>query len=354
MQNPLIEIMEETVQEELKKISNNIILKSIIPLSGDASNRSYYRLFLSGFIRPSIILMKLNQMDRGIVSEEIVDLQKKFTEVPFLNIQRFLYKIGVKVPEVYLYSEKDGLIFLEDFGDDVMWQLVKERGSASKELYRKAIEQLVFMQYQGIKNKDNGCYAFWHIFDEKLYMWEFVHFIEFAIEKRGKEIKEQHRKEIINFFKIMSGMFVRGAKVFTHRDYHSKNLMVLKEGLGILDFQDALLGPPQYDLASLLRDSYVELDDDFIYDGVNYYIDIVQKNYHISFSDDFIQIFDLVSIQRNLKAAGRFHYIDIIKKNPNYLPFVPGTLKKVKRNLQKYPWLKPLHELLAEYVEELR
>lgn len=347
--------LEKVIEKELKAMSSSLVLLSVVPLTGDASNRSYFRLLLRGFKRKSIILMKLNQIDRGIMSEEIVNLQKKFTELPFLNIQRFLYRINVNVPEVYLYSASNNMVFIEDFGDEVMWSVLNNDSAKRDKLYRMAIDQLVEMQFEGIKKRDDDCYAFWHRFDEKLLMWEFMHFIEYAIEKRKGSIKQNHLEEAKKYFKNISEMLSKELDVFTHRDYHSKNLMVMRDSLGILDFQDALIGPPQYDLASLLRDSYTELDEKFIYECVDYYLQIVRERYRIKYGiEKFIEKFDLMSIQRNLKAVGRFHYIDIVKKNPNYLQFVPGTLKKVKVNMLKYRWLKPLYEILAEYVEELR
>lgn len=343
------------LEKELKRISPSLRLLSIVPLSGDASNRSYYRLILNGFRKKNIILMKLNPPDQGIMSEEIVNLQKKFTELPFLNIQRFLYSININVPEIYLYSPANNLLFIEDFGDKVMWSVLKKERSRIEKLYLMAIDALVKMQFEGIKKKDNNCYAFWHRFDKQLLMWEFMHFIEYAIQKRGIRIKERDLKEIRDFFRRIAEIITEEIEVFTHRDYHSKNLMLIKKGLGVLDFQDALIGPPQYDLASLLRDSYTELEEKFIYKCVNYYVESVKDAYRIKFGfDKFTEKFDLVSIQRNLKAAGRFHYIDIVKKNPHYIQFVPGTLMKVKRNLLKYSWLKPLYEMLAEYVVELQ
>jgi aminoglycoside/choline kinase family phosphotransferase len=346
--------LKETVKAELKKFSSNAELVSVSPLSGDASNRSYFRLILKGFKKKSAILMKLNQIDRGIMSEEIVNLQKKFTEIPFLNIQRFLYDIKVRVPEVYYYSADNNMIFIEDFGNQVMYDVLKRDNADRAKLYRMAIDQLTDMQFGGIKKKNNDCYAFWHRFDEKLFMWEFSHFIEYAIEKREKT-KQEDLKEIERFFRNITEMITGEIDVFTHRDYHSKNLMVMEDELGILDFQDALIGPPQYDLASLLRDSYTELEDGFVYECVEHYVKRVKERYGLKFGlEKFTEKFDLMSIQRNLKAVGRFHYIAIVKKNPNYLQFIPGTLKKVKRNLLKYSWLKPLYDILSQYVKELR
>lgn len=348
-------IEEEAIERNIREFSPGTRLLSLIPLTGDASNRAYYRIRVKGFKYETMIMMKLNIIDKGIVSEEIINLQKEFTELPFINIQRFLRNINVRVPEVYFYSPSEEVIFLEDFGDNLMWEVLKTNKADAKVLYRQAIDQLLHMQFQGIKNRDDRCYAFWHGFDNKLFMWEFLHFLEYGIEKRKGEMPREHRDILISTFEKITKILTEEKQVLTHRDYHSRNLMVLDNELGILDFQDALLGPPEYDLASLLRDSYVDLEERFVYECLDYYIEKAKELHGVNFDGaDFIAKFDFASIQRNLKAAGRFHYIDIVKKNPNYLQFVPGTLKKVKRNMLKYDWMKEPLKILAEYLEEFR
>ena len=350
------EKLTKDIQDELKKFSGNFSLKNIARLKGDASNRVYYRLEVTGFEKPTMVLMAVHTVDRGIVSEEIIKVSKKFIELPFLNIQRFLFKIGARVPVVYHHSKNAEFVFLEDFGDRLMHTIVSNsnRDEVSK-IYRTSIEQLLHLQFNGIKNKDKNCYAFWHSFDDKLLMWEFAHFIEYGIEKRTGKIREAYRRELYKHFEKISGILAQKPTVLTHRDYHSRNLMVIDSSLGILDFQDALLGLPHYDLASLLRDSYIDLDENIIDEMVKYYIAVARENFGVKWRPaDFRETFDLASIQRNLKAAGRFHYIHQVKKNPDYLQYLPGTLRKVKTNLLKYKWLRPLYNILAEYTEELR
>jgi len=115
---------------------------------------------------------------------------------------------------------------------------------------------------------------------------------------------------------------------FTHRDYQSRNIMVLDGGeQAVIDFQDALLGPRQYDLVSLLRDSYVTLDQQFIGRMVRRYLVVTAGGGGAEMDEgQFREVFDLLTIQRKLKDAGRFVYIDRVKGNPDFLRFVPVAL----------------------------
>lgn len=125
--------------------------------------------------------------------------------------------------------------------------------------------------------------------------------------------------------------------------------------LGVIDFQDALMGPATYDLASLLRDAYIELDEALIDRLINRYLDQMAAHRQVwTNRAAFRRLFDLTSIQRNLKAAGRFVYIDRVKGNPKFLADIPRTLGYVRRNLRKYPELEPLRKLLSRYVPELQ
>ncbi|NGZ60976.1 MAG: aminoglycoside phosphotransferase, partial [Nitrospira sp. LK265] len=144
-------------------------------------------------------------------------------------------------------------------------------------------------------------------------------------------------------------------RAFTHRDYHSRNLMVDGSRLGVIDFQDALMGPTTYDLASLLRDAYIQLDEALVDDLVGYYLDqLAERRFVWTDRAAFRRLFDLTSIQRNLKAAGRFVYIDRVKGNPKFLADIPRVLSYVKRNLEKYSELETLRKHLSPHVPELQ
>ncbi|MBM4123904.1 MAG: DUF1679 domain-containing protein [Nitrospira sp.] len=165
-----------------------------------------------------------------------------------------------------------------------------------------------------------------------------------------EEDRQTIRAEMNKIAELLAGQ----PQVFTHRDYHSRNLMMRQGRVRVIDFQDALMGPASYDLASLLRDSYLSLDEELIEELVIRYLDGRAKAGATLDRPTFMRLFDLTSIQRNLKAAGRFVYIEKEKHNDRYLQYIPRTLGNVKRNLARYPMLHPLRDALAPHVPELQ
>ena len=333
-------------------------LKSLTPLAGDASNRRYFRIELTGpDVRP-VILMQLAEAEAFKQSEEAVSgAAHQVTELPFLNILSHLSKAGVSVPSLYHYDQAAGLLYLEDFGDLTLSEACREASAEELEArYTQAVDALVAMQVKATSPADPNCLAFHRSFDVPLLMWEFEHFLEYGIDVRqGAPMTDEDRRETRSVFEKIAESLAGEPHVFVHRDYHSRNLMVDGARLGVIDFQDALMGPATYDLASLLRDAYIELDEALIDRLINRYLDQMAAHRQVwTNREAFRRLFDLTSIQRNLKAAGRFVYIDRVKGNPKFLADIPRTLGYVRRNLQKYPELEPLRKLLSRYVPELQ
>ncbi len=343
-------------------------LIAMAPLAGDASNRRYFRLALAGGPPASVILMQLAAPEAFKQSEEAVSgTTGPITELPFINIQRHLAKAGVAVPALYHYDQEAGLLYLEDFGDLLLVQAC-EGAPAERvaRLYRRAIDGLVRIQVQASDLRDGGCLAFHRAFDVPLLMWEFEHFLEYGVvARRQAPMAAEDAQAVRAEFRRIAERLAAEPRVFTHRDYHSRNLMVCDAGprtdgdesgrLGVLDFQDALMGPATYDLASLLRDAYIALDEALIEELLAYYLDrMAAAGRPVSDWAGFRTLHDLTSIQRNLKAAGRFVYIDRVKGNPKFLADVPRVLGYVRRNLAKYPELAALRKHLSPYVPELQ
>ncbi|WNM59762.1 aminoglycoside phosphotransferase family protein [Candidatus Nitrospira allomarina] len=339
-------------------------LEQCVPLAGDASNRRYYRLHLSMAPVSSVILMKLADPEGFKASEEAVSgAGGDVTELPFTNILKHLQKNGVQVPMLYFYDESCGLLYLEDFGDVTLAQAWQESTPAiGEDLYCKAVDQLVRLHLQASHPSSVPCVALTRSFDVPLYLWEFDHFLEYGIVAREGPMRVDDQVPVCEEFQKMAEWLASQPPVFTHRDYHSRNLMVDGERLGVIDFQDALMGPVTYDLASLLRDSYIALDEGVIDRLIIRYVEAMRQN--LSFSQQsamlfhdpeaFRRLFDFTSIQRNLKAAGRFVYIDRVKGNSRFLASIPHTLKNVRANLEKYPQLHRLLTHLSPYISEWR
>lgn len=339
----------------------------VVKLAGDASNRTYYRVAWRASGTPkSLILMVLADPELFKASEEaMTGPPPPVSELPFINIQRHLCASGVAVPEIVHYSPGKGWILLEDLGDVTLEQEVVGAGLESVPtlfLYQKAIDELIQIQRFATPQTTHPTLAHYRAFDQSLFMWEFDHFIEYGIEKReGVSLPDKIKKEIRGFFSDIALRLATLPPVFVHRDYHSRNLMVQRRHgdsfpvIRVIDFQDALMGPCQYDLASLLRDAYIDLPAERIDDLISYYLAVWEERTGEKMPPaSFKEIFDLISIQRQLKAVGRFIYIDQVKKNPRFLPYVSKTLLKVKKTLETNGRLHPLQRLLAEFVKEFR
>ncbi len=344
-----------------KTVANRLPFRSefaaLSALAGDASNRRYFRIALRG-TPSSLILMQLADPEGFKKSEEAVSgASSLITELPFTNVLTHLQHTGVTVPRLHYYDRDAGLLYLEDFGDLTLAEACRNADRAKVQaLYRRAIDQLVQFQVKGTTPPDPRCIAFHRRFDVPLLMWEFDHFVEFGITARsGTSMAPADEARIRREFQRIAELLAEQPDVFVHRDYHSRNLMVDGSRLGIIDFQDALLGPATYDLASLLKDAYIELDEAIVDGLIDYFLDGLDAHGK-GWTDRaaFRRLFDLTSIQRNLKAAGRFVYIDQVKHNPKFLADIPRVLGYVKRNLSKYPELTQLHRDLARYVAELQ
>jgi len=332
-------------------------------LAGDASNRRYYRLTLAEAPVGSLILMQLADPEGFKASEEAVSgSSQDVAELPFLNVLTFLRSLDVAVPTSYYFDEPAGLVYLEDFGDLTLAEACAAANQVRLEqLYGQAIDTLVQIHLRATLSEQSSCLAFGRAFDVPLLMWEFEHFLEYGVGARqGRPLGDVELRQIREIFLTIAEYLVAQPRVFTHRDYHSRNLMVDGKRLGVIDFQDALLGPATYDLASLLRDSYIALPEHLIDQMIDRYIEGMcagvgrAKQRELLLNDQvaFRRLFDYTSIQRNLKAAGRFVYIDRVKQNSKFLTDIPRTLGYVQKNLTKYPELRTLLSYLSPHVPE--
>jgi aminoglycoside/choline kinase family phosphotransferase len=336
-------------------------LDFVAALAGDASSRRYYRAALRGpKAPPTVIVMELPG-DSGlpISSEELAIFKERPRELPFLNVHRFLSKVGVSVPSIHGYWENDRIIILEDLGDTALWDRVQ--GLANDEVltwYRKAIDELLILHTRGTQKRDDSCIAFQQRFDLKLYLWEFEHFIEWGLEKRpGAQITAATVETLRQEFTAIAGILERRPVCLSHRDYHSWNLMIRDDAVRVIDFQDALLAPPQYDLASLLNDRITdsvvrpELEERL----VHYYIDAsASVTGQASDVEEFFEIYRLSVIQRDLKVVGRFYYLDLVKGKPGYRKFIAPTARRLLRNFDQTPRTRRLLPLLRDHFEAMQ
>lgn len=313
-------------------------------LAGDASSRSYYRV-----LDQSLIIMEMQDPGKNSPAEEF-SKEKDLTELPFINIQKFLKEQGLPVPEIYAFDKKNNLLLLSDVGQKSLFDQLQENSSiaAKKAYYRQALDYLIEMQQS---KSDKNCYAFKRQFDFQLWQWEFEHFVQYCLEERlAKPLAEKEKKAILDVTAKLSLELSQLPLTFCHRDYHAKNLMLNdQQQMAIIDFQDALLGPAHYDLASLLRDSYICFSAGEREELLEYYLQkVAAKN-----TKKERYYFDLCSLQRNMKAAGRFHYLYQVKGKDTHLPFIKPTLLLIRENMENNQRFSELLKLIGSRLEQL-
>jgi N-acetylmuramate 1-kinase len=316
-------------------------------LAGHASMRSYWRV---GTAPGSQVVMV---MPPGAAPEEVTSGGTPKVD-PFVDVQRYLAGLGVRVPAILAFEEAEALMVLEDLGDEMLETRLLA-GDDRAGLYQGAIDQLARLR-AAAEARPGGCVAFTRAFEAGLYRWELDHFREWLLEAwKGATLSPGERAELDGWFDRIAASLAAEPRGFTHRDYQSRNLMVLPGGeQAVIDFQDALLGPRQYDLVALLRDSYVELPADFIEAMLRRYLARLESEGGPRLPyGPFRETFDLLTVQRKLKDAGRFVFIDRVRGNPDFLVSIPSSLRYVSQALARRPELEPLQRLLARHVPEL-
>ena len=293
-------------------------IKSITEVARDASSRRYFRLTTNS-------------------KSYVVCLDEPFSEdnYPFIEVQKFLQKIHVRVPQIYEINPSKGYLLEEDLGDKTLLHHSCQFGKKEElNTYKKCIDLLV--QFQSFKFASTS-YSFQKIyFDEKKlnseidfsvnYLFKFL--INESFSKWENEIKS-----IKNDFARINKIISQKSMVFSHRDFHSRNLMMKENELIVIDFQGARMGIPQYDLVSILEDCYYELDQSNKENLKKYYFGRLpqmvndQKRY-----SDFSYFYDLMCLQRIFKALGTFAFLS----DSRYTKHMSFAFEKIKKITWKY------------------
>jgi N-acetylmuramate 1-kinase len=317
-------------------------------LQGDASDRSYLRLSSDPPGEPGRVSFVLMQLARPWSPEYGRE------EIPFVNIARHLSEKRIPVPRVWLDASRQGAVLLEDVGDSTLEMHLREcSGEERTRCYLEALEVLVRMQKEASRPSRLPCYALSYAFDTRTFFRELCFFREHAVEGLWKrKISPAARRALDRHFWDLCQEVASYPQTFTHRDYHARNLMVQDSRLRVLDFQDARLGPWTYDLASLLRDSYVHLEPEEEEFLRGRYTDSARAaGLRLPGPGEFGRAFRRTAIQRNLKAIGTFAYQTVVRGADGYLASIPNTLRSLRRAFGEEPELDPLCRLLRDLVE---
>jgi hypothetical protein len=316
----------------------------VLPLTGDASDRRYFRVLVRN--GPSQVLA---------VHTSAIEFEK----LPFVNVGRLLEQMPVPVPRVLAHSDALGIIALQDLGDVTLQaHLGTATPAEHAALYRQAVSFIEVLQRRGAELASREYVPYGVAFDVEKLSWELQFFTKHFLEAyRGVALPDSDREVLAREYASIVNELAAEPRVLCHRDYHSRNLMLHEANLYIIDFQDARLGPDTYDLVSLLRDSYVDFTEAQIEELIAFFL---AMRGHTGQSDsaadrqEFRRRFDLMALQRNLKALGTFGFQTTSRGNPVYIQYIPRTLSYVRANLAKYPRFSALRTLLGAHLEELQ
>jgi len=302
---------------------------TIEPASSDASFRRYFRV-TSGKTSQIVMDAPPDKEDCG----------------PFISIASILADLGLNVPLILEADLRRGFLLMSDLGSVHYLQALSEQNV--ERLYGDALHALRLLQAAPVEEAGIPDY------DRDLLLREMALFRDWYLARHLQLPMSEALSEVLEqSFAFLAEEALSQPRVWVHRDYHSRNLMVTKmSNPGILDFQDAVIGPVTYDLVSLLRDCYVRWPQERVSAWVRDYLAISQADGLLSGIDlqQFQRWFDLMGVQRHLKAIGIFARLNYRDSKPGYLPDIPRTLGYVFEVSSRYAELGPLRRLLEELM----
>lgn len=320
-------------------LENDCFTDNLTSMTGDAGFRQYYRFQYKG---QSLIAVDAPPMLSN--NEAFVVIQKAFSSNALL------------VPQIVAFDLTQGFFCLTDFGDKLLSDVVTWEAESTiiKEYYNKAIKLIPIIASTDIAVTES--------YSLPIYDQEFIHreldiFKEWLLEKHLQiELSAAEINQLELCFDFLTDSAMSQPQVTVHRDFHSRNIMVLNDNdLGIIDFQDAVVGPITYDIVSLLRDCYVKYPDEVIKPLFKSFCQLAEEKYDLDkiTPQQWQQWFDLMGLQRHLKASGIFCRLYYRDNKNGYLKDIPLTLSYVEDISALYPQLSFLNQLITEKVQPL-
>jgi aminoglycoside/choline kinase family phosphotransferase len=299
----------------------------IAPASDDASFRRYFRI-RRGDAQPAFIAMDAPP--------------DKESCAQFVRVARLFAQAGVHVPAIHAQDLVQGFLLLSDLGDATYLNALDGRSAGP--LYGHALDALIRIQAASRPGALPD-------YDRDLLEREMRLFPDWYVARQlQRELAPTQAENLEKTFSAILANNLGQPRVFVHRDYHSRNLMVCEPCPGILDFQDAVYGPITYDLVSLLRDAYIAWEEDRVIDWAVRYWEKA-RNVGLPVAEDFAAFyrdFEWMGVQRQLKVLGIFARLSIRDGKNGYLKDQPRVMGYLRRACERYRELTPLARLLDE------
>ena len=266
--------------------------------------------------------------------------------LPFIRVAGYLEAMGVNAPRVIEADTRQGFLLLTDLGSTLYLESLEADRERADELYDDALRALAIMQKRGAAYQ-----SLLPPYDEKLLRFELSLFRDWLCGAHlGMRLEASEEAEWQSLCDLLVQNALDQPQVFVHRDYHSRNLMVTNvHNPGVLDFQDAVEGPVTYDLVSLLKDCYIKWSPDRIAHWVTRYYGLLEDSIGGAITErDFVRMFELMGVQRHLKAAGIFCRLNHRDGKPGYLLDIPRTLSYIVDLAPRYAELDFLAQMISD------
>jgi aminoglycoside/choline kinase family phosphotransferase len=307
------------------------------PASSDASARRYFRYDVLPELR-SKLGETLIAMDAPPERENVA---------AFVKVANLLLEAGVTVPAIVQQDLANGFLLLSDLGSTTYLQRINVDNASF--MYSDAVDALIKFQL----HSQPGVLA---EVDRAFLLRDLNQFPEWFVNRHlGITMTDQQATQLNQVFEAIIANVLAQQQVFVHRDFHSRNLMFLETGNpGVLDFQDAVYGPVTYDLGSLLRDAYIQWDEEMVLDwAVRYWQRAKQVGLPVNPDiDAFYRDFEFMAIQRHLKNLGTFCRLNYRDGKQGYMQDLPLLLDYVRKTANRYTALKPLIRLLDTFEDK--
>ena len=302
---------------------------SVEEMAGGASTRRFFRV--KGASGQGAVAMYV-----PLPSQELSKAKETGRRWPFLEVRDLLAANAIRVPALLAEACEDGWLLVEDLGETLA-QHLEHSPQDKPALYQRAVRDLAHAQ-RALAGLPEQSIVRQRAFDADLLRWEIDHFREWALDARGIALDAEQRAAFAQASDYLASTIASWPRGFVHRDYQSRNLMVLFEPSGAqhlawIDFQDAMLGPRVYDLVALLGDSYQTFDRAFVDSRLTEFC--AELGLDAEAEKSLSRQFDMVTVQRKLKDAGRFVFIDRKNDNPSFLKFVEPTIAKARASLAR-------------------
>ena len=297
----------EEIRSKIKKIleEKKLEIKKLSLLAGDASNRKYFQYFSS---KKKYVIMYDND-------------EKNLKD--FIKVTKILEKFVV-VPSIIHDFSKQSILILENFGPTKYAEIITKKNR--KKIYRLAVETI--FDIQRIRNPDLSKYSL------NMFIAESNLFFDWYLKNLKSDEVNLLKKKFNSLFKSSFSYIENIPQVLVHRDFHIDNLFYLSKTktvrCGLIDYQDAVIGPCAYDLVSLTQDARIDVPKDLEHELINYFLDV---NFKIK-REDFMLSYNLLAIQRHMKVLGIFCRLSIRDKKDQYLQHLPRVRKMLCKNIK--------------------